>query len=100
MAPKEEKFRDMSSDLEDCESDDQSLLDHGLNQKTVRSPRKRHWAFLAVNAFVLLLNVGILLMISSPKGVDEGADMKTIQYPRFPQHEGQFMLCGEGKNNC
>lgn len=88
MAAKEGKFHDVSSDQDDCESaDNQSLLEHDLNPKTIRSQQKRHWAFLAVNTFVLLLNVGILLMISAPRAVDQGADMKTILYPRFP-HEG------------
>lgn len=87
MATKEAKFHDVSPDSDDY-SDDQSLLEHALNPKTTRSQGKRHWAFLAVNAFVLLLNIGVLLMISAPKEVDEKADMKTILYPRFP-HDGQ-----------
>ncbi|KAH8903313.1 hypothetical protein BR93DRAFT_953392 [Coniochaeta sp. PMI_546] len=86
MATKEAKFHDVSPDSDDY-SDDQSLLEHALNPKTTRSQGKRHWAFLAVNAFVLLLNIGVLLMISAPKEVDEKADMKTILYPRFPHDE-------------
>jgi hypothetical protein len=95
MASKEAKFHDVSRESEDCESDEQSLLEHALNPKSVRSQRKRHWAFLAVNAFVLLLNIGVLLMISAPKDIDEAGNMKTIPYPRFP-HDGQLKYPGYG----
>ena len=83
------RFEKVSQDSNDVESDSQSLLEHDLDLKIVRLQKKRHWTFLAVNTFVLLLNIGILLMISAPKAVEEG--FKPILYPRFP-HEGWFTL--------
>ncbi|KUI71413.1 hypothetical protein VM1G_06740 [Cytospora mali] len=80
-----------SCDLKDydSESDTQYLLSYERDRKKYRSQQKRHWVFLAVNSFVLLLNIGVLLMMSAPKTTDvnEDQDARMIPYPRYAHEE-------------
>ena len=74
-----------SSDLDEYDSDTQHLLSHEQNRKKYHQQKKRNWAFLAVNIFVLLLNVGLVLMMSVPKVVDVAQDTQIARLP----HDGQ-----------
>lgn len=56
-----------SSDPEEYDSDSYGLLGHKQTIDKYKQQKKRQWAFLAVNIFVLLLNLGLLLMISVPR---------------------------------
>ncbi|KAK2028386.1 hypothetical protein LX32DRAFT_683240 [Colletotrichum zoysiae] len=85
MASKEVRFEAVPMDAEDSDSECRTLLDREQLMKTGRSQRVRNWTFLAVNVFVLLLNTGVLLMVTSPKVVDKATKM--IAYPRFPHEE-------------
>ncbi|KAI0133904.1 hypothetical protein BJ170DRAFT_607903 [Xylariales sp. AK1849] len=85
MASKEVEFKSVPMDPEESDCEDQSLLDHEQRVTTARSLRVRNWAFLAVNAFVLLLNIGVLLMVTVPIVIDEAT--RTIPYLRFPHED-------------
>lgn len=78
--------RSSSTDLEDLDWDTQNLIHHEQSARQHKQQKKRNWAFLAVNLFVLLLNIGILLMISAPKS---DAVVEIAELPRLP-HAGQL----------
>ncbi|KAI4600076.1 hypothetical protein KJ359_001177 [Pestalotiopsis sp. 9143b] len=73
--------RSSSTDLEDLDWDTQNLIHHEQSARQHKQQKKRNWAFLAVNLFVLLLNIGILLMISAPKS---DAVVEIAELPRLP----------------
>lgn len=89
MASKEPLARDAdspASDLEDYELDTQYLIGYEQNRKKISSQQKRNWAFLAVNSFILLLNIGALLMMAVPKAVKMAGTGSKAPLP----HEGEF----------
>lgn len=65
-----------SPDLEDIDDDNADLLTCKQLTKKRKLQKKRHWAFLAVNAFVLLLNIGALLMMSVPRFTTVAEDIR------------------------
>lgn len=80
--------RTPSSEFDEYEKDTQNLLGHERTTKKHKQQQKRNWAFLAVNVFILLLNVGLLLMISTPRS--NTATEETPVIPRLP-HQGTFI---------
>ncbi|KAH8200219.1 hypothetical protein TruAng_005611 [Truncatella angustata] len=73
--------RSSSFDLEEYESDTQDLLDQERNTNRFKQQRKRNWIFFVLNAFILLLNIGVLLMISVPKIVSVAEDAQVVHLP-------------------
>ncbi|KAF3012253.1 hypothetical protein E8E14_011334 [Neopestalotiopsis sp. 37M] len=73
--------RSSSTDLEELDWDTQNLLHHERSAKQHKNQKKRNWVLLAVNIFVLLLNIGILLMMSVPKS---DTVVEISELPRLP----------------
>ncbi|KAF4963709.1 hypothetical protein FSARC_8306 [Fusarium sarcochroum] len=65
-----------SPDLEDIDDDNADLLTHGPFKEKHKRQKRRHWAFLAVNIFIFLLNIGILLMMSVPGLTTAATDVR------------------------
>jgi hypothetical protein len=84
-------IRSPSFEYEDYDSDTQNLLSHERTTKQHKQQQKKNWAFLAVNTFVLLLNIGLLLMISTPRAVTMAEDTPSVRLP----HAGQSISRGE-----
>ncbi|KAF2715975.1 hypothetical protein K431DRAFT_308168 [Polychaeton citri CBS 116435] len=59
---------DIVTDPEECDSDQYGLLSERISAGKRVQHERRLWAVLSVNAFVLLLNIGVLLMVTVPKG--------------------------------
>jgi hypothetical protein len=79
--------RSSSSEFEDDYSDNHNLLGFDKTRKQHKKQQQRSWAFLAVNVFVLLLNIGLLLMISSPRGLTIVEETLPVRLP----YAGQFI---------
>jgi hypothetical protein len=85
-------FADMGSNkplledhsLEDGDTDSDGLLGQTKFEKRPFFEIRRHWAILSANIFILLLNIGLLLMISAPPSWKPDDD----KGPRLP-HAGQ-----------
>ncbi|KPM40534.1 hypothetical protein AK830_g5980 [Neonectria ditissima] len=56
-----------SPDLGDSDDENADLLNHEQLTEKHKLQKKRNWTVLAANIFVLLLNVGALLMMSVPR---------------------------------
>ncbi|KAF4497521.1 hypothetical protein FAGAP_6307 [Fusarium agapanthi] len=66
--------------LEDGDNDSDGLLGQTRSERNPFFDSRRHWAILSANVFVLLLNIGILLMISAPPSWKPGDD-KGLRLP-------------------
>lgn len=77
--------RSPSCDLEEHEHERLDLLKYERTSRHHERKRRRNWVFLAVNTFILLLNVGLILMMSSPRITNQAEDAAN---PRLP-HAGQ-----------
>jgi hypothetical protein len=74
-----------SSDLEEYDSDTQHLLSDDQVRGGSRRQQRRNWTFLAVNTFILLLNIGVLLMMIAPNPLNTAEDTQNLRLP----HAGQ-----------
>lgn len=75
-----------SFESEDCECDDRELLNHQHTLNRTYEQKRRHWTFLAVNTFVLVLNVALVLIISISRPNREFNDAKALRWPHLPHH--------------
>lgn len=85
----ESPARSSTSTLGDYELDTQYLMSNEKTRKRNSSQQKRNWAFLAVNSFILLLNIGALLMMGVTKTVT--VTHRENEFPDLP-HQGEIRL--------
>lgn len=83
--------RSPSFESVEYDSDTQNLLSHEWTTKQHKQQQKRNWAFLAVNTFVLLLNIGLLLMVSTSRAVTMAENTPSVRLP----HAGQSISRGD-----
>lgn len=81
--------RSSTSTLGDYELDTQYLMSNEKTRKRNLSQQKRNWVFLAVNSFILLLNIGALLMMGVTKTVT--VTHRENEFPDLP-HQGEIRL--------
>ncbi|KAH8747890.1 hypothetical protein BGZ57DRAFT_970362 [Hyaloscypha finlandica] len=74
-------IRSPSFESVEYDSDTPNLLSHEWTTKQHKQQQKRNWAFLAVNTFVLLLNIGLLLMVSTPRAVTMAENTPSVRLP-------------------
>ncbi|PTB62195.1 hypothetical protein BBK36DRAFT_1172751 [Trichoderma citrinoviride] len=77
--------RSSTSTLGDYELDTQYLMSNEKARKRNSSQQKRNWVFLAVNSFILLLNIGALLMMGVTKTVT--VTHRENEFPDLPHQE-------------
>lgn len=78
-----------SPDPWDLDADNLGLLTGEQEKKQNRRRKKRHWTLLAVNIFVLLLNIGALLMMSVPRPSTTAKDVH-LPHSRTSIRSGLF----------
>jgi hypothetical protein len=72
--------------LEDDASDDDGLLSQEKDARRPSLNSQRHWVLLFINSFVLLLNIGGWLMVTTPTSCKLD-DSNAIRLPHAGEYE-------------
>lgn len=90
MASKQSFDSTHFSDSDRLGADDEKLLGYKPKPKTRKAQALRKWIFSAANIFILLINIGLVLMISVPKHGTVSEDNGDAHLP----HAGETKSAG------